>query len=106
MRGIRPEVKLEWRTYHEETKKMISFHNQQLKTILNDETSDITLITEYTATEKTERRLTVECRAVGLNSQHFTLNTHVDLLFSSMGKLILIDLITKCGYYLHFKFKS
>ncbi|XP_071853496.1 uncharacterized protein [Apostichopus japonicus] len=81
VRGIRPEVQLEWRAYHVDHSDMISFHGQQVDTRSNGETSDVTITTAYTAKETAERKLTVECRSMGPNSKHFSLNSKVDLLF-------------------------
>lgn len=87
VRGIRPEVELEWRVYHEDSTKMISLHDQQLKTTSNDETFNVFLTTHFTTKETAEKKLTVECRVMGSNAKHFNLSSKIDLLFPGLSKL-------------------
>ncbi|PIK36063.1 putative NLR family CARD domain-containing protein 4 [Apostichopus japonicus] len=86
VRGIRPEVELEWRVYHEDSTKMISLHDQQLKTTSNDETFTVFLTTHFTTKETAEKKLTVECRVIGSNAKHFNLSSKIDLLFPGLIK--------------------
>lgn len=93
VRGIRPEVKLEWRVFHEESKELLIFHGQQVHTRSNGDTMDVTLATEFTAKEIAEKRLTLECTAVGPSATYFDLSSKVDLLFSGSGMNLLASLV-------------
>lgn len=87
VKGIRPAVELEWRAYHQDSS--ISFLNEQLHTRSNGDTSDISITTEYIAEETAGRRITLECRAVGPNSNYFSLTSKVYLLFPEFSKFKL-----------------
>ncbi|XP_071852530.1 uncharacterized protein [Apostichopus japonicus] len=80
VKGISPEVNLEWKAYFEESQKLISFHNQQLNTKSNGETSDVTLTTEYSVKDPVVKRITLECKAIGPNANLFSLSSKLDLL--------------------------
>ncbi|XP_071852649.1 uncharacterized protein [Apostichopus japonicus] len=85
VKGIRPEVDLEWRVYHDDSAQMITFHGQkQLKTKSIDGTFDIILTTEFTVKDTSNDRLTVECRAVGTNAKLFQLTSKAELLFQGI----------------------
>lgn len=86
VKGISPEVNLEWKAYFEESQKLISFHNQQLNTKSNGETSDVTLTTEYNVKDHSAKRITLECRAFGPNANLFSLSSKLDLLLKGSSK--------------------
>lgn len=83
VKGIRPEIQLEWRAYRQEETSMINFHNQQTQTKNNGGTSDITLTAEYEILKTPDGRLTLECAATEQNSEYFQLSTKIDLFLSS-----------------------
>ncbi|PIK52626.1 hypothetical protein BSL78_10486 [Apostichopus japonicus] len=84
VKGISPEVNLEWKAYFEESQKLISFHNQQLNTKSNGETTDVTLTTEYSVKDPVVKRITLECRAIGPNANLFSLSSKLDLLLKGL----------------------
>lgn len=86
VKGISPEVNLEWKAYFEESQKLISFHNQQLNTKSNGETTDVTLTTEYSVKDHSAKRITLECRAFGPNANLFSLSSKLDLLLKGSSK--------------------
>lgn len=87
VKGIYPEVELQWKAYREESADEISFHSRDVETRLVGDTYDITLTAKYIARKTPENRLTVECRTVGANGDLFNLTIKADLIFSGLGKL-------------------
>ena len=83
LRGIRPEVELEWQEFGEAM--MIEFTNQQTKVANEGETFDIFVTTEYkTKSNLNDNRITVKCVATGRDAHLFmpTLSIKLDLLFN------------------------
>ncbi|PIK53673.1 hypothetical protein BSL78_09439 [Apostichopus japonicus] len=80
--GIRPEVSLEWRAFRQETP--IVFTQHELKVTQKGDVYDVSLTVNYDITVTDQNKHTVECRAVGKNSELFSLSTKVDLLFNNV----------------------
>ncbi|PIK60654.1 hypothetical protein BSL78_02429 [Apostichopus japonicus] len=80
VKGIRPQIQLQWRAFRDEEKELISFSNQRSTAKINGDTSDIELTTDYETSPGRDKRITVECYAVGENVELFQLPTKVELL--------------------------
>ncbi|XP_071852639.1 uncharacterized protein [Apostichopus japonicus] len=80
VKGIRPQIQLQWRAFRDEEKELISFSNQRSTAKINGDTSDIELTTDYETSPGRDKRITVECYAVGENVELFQLSTKVELL--------------------------
>ncbi|PIK41882.1 hypothetical protein BSL78_21279 [Apostichopus japonicus] len=79
--GIRPEVTLEWRAFRQETP--IVFTQHAMKVTQKGDVYDVSLTVNYDITVAAQDKITVECHAVGENSELFSLSTKVDLLFNN-----------------------
>ncbi|KAJ8043008.1 hypothetical protein HOLleu_09920 [Holothuria leucospilota] len=81
IKGIRPNVELQWRAYFEDESDLILFSNQKRIVKYNRESFDVTLIVQYRVSDKRRKRLTVECRVVSANNLLSNLARKMDLLF-------------------------
>ncbi|PIK62864.1 hypothetical protein BSL78_00198 [Apostichopus japonicus] len=79
--GIRPDVTLEWRAFRQET--LIVFTQHAFKVTQKGDVYDVSLTVNFDITVAAQDKITVECHAVGENSELFSLSTKVDLLFNN-----------------------
>lgn len=79
--GVRPEVDLQWRTFHESDTGMISFHDETIKVTTNGETFDVMLTSKYELLNAKKQRLTLMCKASSWIVNNFDRSTKFDLLF-------------------------
>lgn len=80
VKGILPQVQLEWRTFYHSDAGSISFTNQQLIVKDNGQSVDVVLTSTYRITDNGPSRLTIECRVSEPDSIFGYLSTKLDLL--------------------------
>lgn len=80
VKGILPQVQLEWRTFYHGDADLISFTNQQLIVKDNGQSVDVVLTSTYRITDNGPSRLTIECRVSEPDSIFGYLSTKLDLL--------------------------
>ncbi|KAJ8027732.1 hypothetical protein HOLleu_29770 [Holothuria leucospilota] len=81
VKGIRPNVELQWKAYFEDESDLILFSNPKPVIKNNGESFDVTLIVQYRVPDKRLERLTVQCRVVSVNDLMSSLAKRMDLLF-------------------------
>ncbi|KAJ8031733.1 NLR family CARD domain-containing protein 4 [Holothuria leucospilota] len=81
VRGIRPLVELQWKTFHDSDAAAISFTNQQLTVKDNGNTFDVTLTSTYNLKDESRDRITVECTLRKEDKPMFDLTSKLDLMF-------------------------
>ncbi|KAJ8023227.1 hypothetical protein HOLleu_35566 [Holothuria leucospilota] len=85
LKGIRPQVQLQWNTVLESDASSISFTNQHLTVTESGETFDVTLTSTYRVIDMSRDRLTIECKVPDSSEKLFNLTTKMDLLFEEDG---------------------
>ncbi|KAJ8041330.1 NLR family CARD domain-containing protein 4 [Holothuria leucospilota] len=81
VKGIRPQVELEWKVVYKDTSHKISFTKQQLTVKDNGHSFDVSLKATYFTNLRYENIITVECTVSGPHATLFDLSRRVDLLF-------------------------
>lgn len=81
LKGIRPQVQLDWRTFLESDANSISFTNQRVTVKEIGETFDVTLTSTYLLMDRTRNRLAIECKITKSDEKLFYSTTKLDLLF-------------------------
>ncbi|KAJ8049590.1 NLR family CARD domain-containing protein 4 [Holothuria leucospilota] len=84
LKGIRPKVLLELKTFHDRDGPLISFANQRLDVTSNGDVYDITLTSTYHLKETKKDRVTLECRISKSNIQALQSATKFDVIFVSV----------------------
>lgn len=85
IKGIRPKISLLWKVRYLESSPKINFKNQKQTAIISNDgyTYDVSLTSEYTITDVSQRRLTIECVVVEKEFESLEMWTIVDLLFQN-----------------------
>lgn len=81
VKGIRPKVQLQWKTFPEGDKTSISFTSQRLTVTENNGAFDITLVSQYQVRRDTHEKITLECKVVASEKDLRGLSKKMDLLF-------------------------
>ncbi|KAJ8019125.1 hypothetical protein HOLleu_42491 [Holothuria leucospilota] len=84
--GIRPQIQLRWKTFHDSDVDLISFANQQLIVKDNGETFDVSLTATYYVIDTSRDRLTIECKERE-PGHTFHLTTKLDLIFTDFNPI-------------------
>lgn len=79
--GIRPLIKLKWKTFYDRDTAAILFTNQQLTVKDNGDTFDVTLTSTYNLKDESRDRISIECTLMEEDEQLFELTTKLDLMF-------------------------
>lgn len=79
--GIRPQVDLGWETRYDDDAALISFTNHQLIVKDNGGTYDVSLTSTIHVRDGSFNRVTIQCKAQGMNSDVLGLSTQIDLVF-------------------------
>ncbi|KAJ8051214.1 hypothetical protein HOLleu_04697 [Holothuria leucospilota] len=89
VKGIRPQIKLEWKIPSQQENDKITFPTHQLTVEDNGETFDVTLISTYDIQDQSLDRMTVECNVLEPSHTKLKLSRKFDLIFMR-GKQRLI----------------
>ncbi|KAJ8017883.1 hypothetical protein HOLleu_44446 [Holothuria leucospilota] len=84
LKGIRPKVLLEWKTFHDSDASLISFGNQRLDVTSNGDVYDITLTSTYYLKVTNKDRITLECRISESHIRALQSATKFDIIFVSV----------------------
>lgn len=83
LKGIRPKVRLQWRSLFEPSpKQSISFLKEETTIHSNGETFDVSITTSYIATTMNRTRMALECVVVGTTILQFDFSTKIYLIVS------------------------
>ena len=95
VKGIRPQVKLEWKILRSEDEHVITFSKDEVTVEDNGETFDVTLTSAFVWNDGSRDRLTIECTVPSSNEWNFHLTTKIDFKYRYCPLLIMDHHIPK-----------
>lgn len=90
VKGIRPEVDLEWTVVDKSLSGSITFENKEKLIKDNGGTFDVSLKTTYHTNVGYQNNITVQCRVSGKHTELFDLRRNINLLFRT-GNVLPVD---------------